>query len=70
MSNEYITFAERPSASGKTKIVSVCSKRSGDLLGEIRWFGRWRQYCFYPEQATIFNRGCMHDIITYIEQMR
>jgi hypothetical protein len=63
----YMTFSDRPSATGKTRIVSVCSRSSGDLLGEIRWFGRWRQYCFYPEPNTIFNRGCMADIIAYVE---
>ena len=67
MRESYMTFAERPSATGKTRIVSVNARSSGVLLGEIRWFGRWRQYCFYPEHSTIFNRGCMTDIIGYIE---
>jgi hypothetical protein len=66
----YLTFGARPSPTGKTKIVSVCSRSSGELLGEIRWFGRWRQYCFYPERGTIFNHGCMGDICAHIEGLR
>lgn len=68
--SQYLSFHERPSASGKTLIVSVNSMRTGVLLGEIRWFGRWRQYCFYPEHATIFNRDCMRAIIAYIEGLK
>lgn len=68
--SEYMIFAAKPSRTGKTRIVSVCSKRTGILLGEIRWFGRWRQYCFYPEGGTIFNRSCMRDILAYIEELK
>lgn len=48
---------------GKTGVWAVRSKRSGDVLGEIRWFGRWRQYTFSPSPGTTFNPDCL-DLIS------
>ena len=59
-------FLEGKSESGRTFIWLVRSYR-GDFLGEIKWYGKWRQYCFYPNRATIFNNGCMKDIVQFIE---
>jgi hypothetical protein len=53
----------------KTYVVHVRAKRSGDYIGEIRWFPRWRQYCFFPEPTTVFSAGCMRDIIDYMEDL-
>lgn len=67
---EYLVFRkEDVSASGKTEIHSVNSRSSGETLGWIKWYGAWRQYCFFPEKSTIFNRGCMTDINKYITQL-
>lgn len=68
MISEYLEFfLVGTSKSGKTLIFHVKSKSSGTLLGTIKWYGAWRQYCFYPEPSTIFNRGCLKDIENYIE---
>lgn len=68
MSN-YLSFTYEPSASGKTLVTSVYSARSGDKLGEIKWFGRWRQYAFYPAEGTIWNPDCLADINTVIYKL-
>lgn len=36
-------------------------------LGLIKWYSRWRQYCFYPEKNTIFNSTCLNDISKFLE---
>ena len=67
--SEYLEFSitgHKP----KTKIYGVWSKKSGGILGEIKWFGRWRQYAFFPRPETIFNTECLNDIISYIEVLR
>jgi hypothetical protein len=58
----YLRFEHGRSPSEKTAVVRVYSLRSGDLLGQIRWMGRWRQYAFYPENLTIWNPDCLADI--------
>ena len=53
-----------------TVVVEVTSKQYGYRLGEIRWLGKWRQYTFFPEVATAFSKGCLQEIIKYIEGLR
>jgi len=60
MEYKYLIFrvlAEKP----KTKVWG-CFSRHGDKLGEVRWFARWRQYCYFPEVDTIYSSGCLADI--------
>lgn len=53
----------------KTDIIGVWSKKSGEILGEIKWFGRWGQYSFFPRSETIFNTECLNDILKYIKML-
>jgi hypothetical protein len=45
----------------KTDVWIVRAQSSSAKLGEIRWFGRWRRYCFFPENA-IFSQDCLMDL--------
>ncbi len=65
--SKYIEFYELAD-SGKTKIWDILSKRHGDILGKIKWYGAWRQYCFFPSPAVVFNKTCMEDIIDFIQE--
>lgn len=48
----------------------VCHKVDSCVtLGFIKWYGAWRQYCFFPEGSTIFNKGCMLDVTDFIDQL-
>lgn len=42
---------------------------SGVVLGDVEWFGRWRQYTFNPSPSTTFNSGCLGDLATFLEQV-
>lgn len=63
---EFSLIEQKP----KTKVVGVWSKRSSDRLGLIKWYGKWRQYAFFPENDTLFNVECLNDIQTYIKGLR
>lgn len=68
MISKYLEFniiEEKP----KTKAIAVYSKRNGEILGTIEWFGRWRQYAFFPENKTVFNTECLNDIKVYISKL-
>ncbi len=69
LENPYLVFEETGPEGRKTAVVQIPSASSGDQLGEIRWFGRWRQYCFYPATETIFNAGCMETIVARINDL-
>lgn len=60
--SEYLTFEEDDHYEGKTRRLVVVSKRKLAILGEIKWYGPWRQYVFFPEEATIWNTGCLNDL--------
>lgn len=63
---EFVVIGLKP----KTMVVGVYSKKSGNILGEIKWFGRWHQYAFFPKSETVFNTECLSDIQSFIERLR
>jgi len=65
---EYIQFRELFSK-GKTKYFECINNKSSNRLGIIKWYGPWRQYCFFPEPGTIFSKGCLFDIYNFIEEL-
>lgn len=68
LDSEYLYFVEIPSpARRKTAVFDVRSRRSGSVLGQIKWYGSWRQYTFWPSPNTVWNRGCLQDINRYIQ---
>lgn len=67
--SKYLAFWEDDHYEGKTKRIAVMSKSGSATLGEIRWWGPWRQYVFAPERDTVFNRECMRDIHEVIDRL-
>ena len=45
----------------KTLVLHV-HNTSQQFLGEIAWYGAWRQYVFMSEDGIIYNNGCLQDI--------
>jgi hypothetical protein len=61
----YIYFTDpQPSASGKTQVWFVMAEGGGQL-GEIKWFGRWRRYAFFPLAGTVFEETCLHELAAF-----
>lgn len=65
---DYIYLAEVPGKT-KTSVWECRNNRSDDILGHVRWYAPWRQYCFYPNTETVFNKGCMNDICRFIDRL-
>ena len=67
MDGKYIRFhvIERKE---KTKIYGVFTK-DNDLIGTIKWYSRWRQYCFFPDKDTVWSNGCLKDLCNFIYQI-
>jgi len=66
--SKYVEF-DKIGDSGKTEIWNIISKSSGFILGQIKWYGAWRQYCFWPSPHAVFNIGCMDDIKKVIVEL-
>jgi len=53
----------------KTQVWHIISKKWGNVLGVIRWYGPWRQYVFYPEKDTIWNKDCLDDVKNFLQDL-
>jgi hypothetical protein len=68
MDYEYIEMAEVEKKT-KTSVYAIFSKSDKEHIGTIKWYAPWRQYCFFPVDDTIWNRGCLTDVIGFINQL-
>jgi len=66
---QYLVFVQQPS-NGKTSIWSCQNKHYGEELGIVKWFGSWRQYCYFPTVPATYSTGCLQDISSFIEQLK
>ena len=64
----YLRFIDKESKQ-ITKIIGIVNIHHDEEIGEIKWFGKWRQYCFYPSPDTIWNKGCLDDIQSVIKEL-
>jgi len=66
----YMTVTELPQRPGlKTRRWDIRNLRGGYSLGDVCWYGPWRQYVFAPEPATEFSVGCLRDIAGFLERV-
>ena len=52
---------------GKTLIYNVVSVSQDVPLGQVRWYGRWRQYVFEPIPNTIWNKDCLRELANFLD---
>lgn len=38
----------------------------GGYLGNVKWFGPFRKYCFFPVSGCVFDVNCLNEIISLI----
>lgn len=63
---EYLEFKldeEKP----KTKVWHVLSKNAPAFLGAIKWHGPWRRYVFFASPHTLFDAGCLKEVVQFLE---
>ncbi len=66
---KYLAFQELIRVEGrKTAVYSCRNKRSGEELGQIRWYGAWRQYCYFPTVQAVYSAGCLRDIAGFMAE--
>lgn len=40
--------------------------RSGETIGSVSWFGRWRKYAYFPINS-VYEEDCLREIASFIE---
>ena len=66
---KYIRFFPMESK-GKTEIWSCHNSRHGETLGIVKWYGPWRQYCYFASAQAVYSVGCLEDIKHFIEELK
>lgn len=66
---QYIRFDDYTNPNQDIRRYFCVNKRADRPIGEIRWYGPWRQYCFVPFIDTIYSAGCLRDIADFIGQL-
>lgn len=65
---KYLHFIPYQDKGKKTKSMIV-TNRVGNSLGRITFYGRWRQFVYWPTNGTGLNKDCMREIANKCEQM-
>lgn len=54
----------------KTKTFLVWNKENDEVpIGEIKWYGPFRKYAFYPQPNTVYEPTCMQDITDFLNDL-
>ena len=53
----------------KTPIYEVYERNGSNRLGDIRWYPAWRGFCFFPNNNTVFDHGCLLKIVEWINEL-
>jgi len=61
-----MTFLEIKKTGDREWIVE--NKKSGDFLGYIEYFSRWRRMVFAPANDTVFTQDCLLDLHDFMEE--
>ena len=51
----------------KTRQFSVFSRANSSLLGYVKWWANWRQYCFFPLNS-LFNYECLQQVAQFCKE--
>jgi hypothetical protein len=66
----HLSFVETgQSDSGLTHLYDVRSLRGATSLGQIRWYGPWRRYVFFPRADTLFDASCLTEIADFLHHL-
>lgn len=63
---KYIEFQEK-APNKKTRRWWVVNYRTQVIVGEVKWHGAWRKYCFFPEPNTLYDWDCLEMIGKFME---
>lgn len=70
MESKWIIFQKQDKpVDKKTDVYRIHAKDGNVLLGEVKWFGAWRKYAFYPATCTVFETDCLTDIVKFINRL-
>jgi hypothetical protein len=67
--SEFLNFRDEGpiNAGRKTHKYTVISRHTNGIVGHIKWYLQWRQYCFFPLNVVL-DKKCLREIAEFSEQ--
>lgn len=66
---KWITIVEQDYAGKTRKFTVVTNDANKFILGEIKWYGPFRKYSFFPNGNTVFEATCMSGIVNFMNEL-
>jgi hypothetical protein len=66
---KYFSIDAQPRKKGQKTDVFDIVNREGVQLGQIKWNGKWRQYCLFTND-TIWSIRCLDDITDFLQELK
>ena len=67
---KYLLFLICKEPNRKTPTVNVRTLDGEIVLGNIKFYGAWRKFVFYPKEETLFDSKCLCDIIDMMNELQ
>lgn len=67
--SKYLAFHLLPFKEQNPKTWKIDVQSLDDIginLGIIKYYAQWRQYGFYPNDGTVFEKTCLSDITNFL----
>ena len=71
----HLVFERKHKPKGKKTNIYVVRKRDNTdytkhyKLGEVKWYGAFRQYCFFPCEDTVWSWGCNQLVNNFLKKV-
>jgi len=66
--SEYM-FVELIEQKPRTDVYALYSKHGMNRLGTVKWYAPWRQYCFFPEELTVWSKSCLDEVNRFVQDL-
>jgi len=63
---KFIHFDEIPQRHSGKFAWGCYNNESDEMLGVVRWYPRWRQYCYFQTVQAVYSASCLADIQDFI----
>jgi len=65
---KYITIKQIDDETWEGKpVYRIVNNKSKSLLGMLSYYVPWKQYVFSSREGCVFNTGCLHDVLDFME---
>ncbi|MBP9583505.1 MAG: hypothetical protein KBE38_15195 [Ignavibacterium sp.] len=49
---------------------SIYNNRTKNLLGEIKYYKKWKEFELYLERDVAFTKECLLDVVNFMDQLK